>query len=158
MKYCTNVVYCTVKSYDAWYKPWYTSSQGFSSNLLYFCEQKSDLLVNLSESLMSLFKKERMSEERREWFALKHNKGKNCQKHRKNTNFLIDRFARITTESFTSLFLKSESLTVALKNERFLGKERISERVNSQPCLVLFSKTNSLSRTICLLLSGLCQL
>ena len=120
--------------------------------------RRSFVMSDLSESLMSLFKKERMSEERREWFALKHNKGKNCQKHRKNTNFLIDRFARITTESFTSLFLKSESLTVALKNERFWGKERISERVNSQPCLVLFSKTNSLSRTICLLLSGLCQL
>ena len=34
-----------------------------------------------------LFKKEQMSKERREQFALGHKKGENCQKQTKNTNF-----------------------------------------------------------------------
>ena len=79
---------------------------GFSSNSLVFCERKllfcherperiahglSFVKSDESESLKLLkllFKKsayERRVNERRERFALWHKKGKNCQKHTKNT-------------------------------------------------------------------------
>ena len=53
-----------------------------------------------------------MSEEQHEQFALGHKKGKKCQKHTKNTNFLseslvfLERFAQIASESLTLLCLK----------------------------------------------------
>ena len=69
-----------------------------------------------SESLKLLFKKERMSEEQWERFALGHKKGKNCQKHSKNINFsrellvlfFCERFAQITSKSLASLVCKEQ--------------------------------------------------
>ena len=70
--------------------------------------------------LPSLFKEERRSKERRERFALGHKKGKSSEKHTKNTIFsnvllvFSEGLARIASESLMSLFLKSDSLTIAL--------------------------------------------
>ena len=57
-----------------------------------------------SQSLKSFFKKEVMSKEWWEWFAFVYNKGENCQKHMKNTNFsseslvFYEGFAQIMSE------------------------------------------------------------
>ena len=67
-----------------------------------------------SESLKFLFKKDRMSEEQWEWFALGHKKGENCQYPTKNMNFFqqftcfCERFTQITIESLTLLFFKEQ--------------------------------------------------
>ena len=79
------------------------------SLLVTFLFVKSDV----SKSLKLLFKKERISKEQGEWFALRHKKGKNCQKHKK-----IRIFERFTCfllaicsnheQSLTSLFFKEQ--------------------------------------------------
>ena len=71
---------------------------GFLSDSFVFCGRKSDSLLKKGESLPLLFKKERPSKEKREQFALGHEKGENCQKHKKNSFF--------SSESLTSLFCK----------------------------------------------------
>ena len=97
-----------------------------------FCEEQQERFAHSrsfeksdeSESLTWIFKKERLSKEQPERFALGHKKGgklKNCQKHMKKTFFSSKSlvfwkwFARIKSKSLTLLFLKeieSDSLTV----------------------------------------------
>ena len=91
----------------------------------WFSHSCSFVKSNWSELLKSFFKKEQMSEEQWEWFTLGHKKGKNCKNMRKfkNTNFsskslvICEQFARIMSESLTSLFCKEQ-------HERFCAKER----------------------------------
>ena len=85
-----------------------------------------------SESLKSLFKKEKMSKDRRERFTLGHKKGKNCQKHTKSTNFssellvFCEQFVHITSKSLTSLFCKERCEQFA--HGRFLKWAILSKR------------------------------
>ena len=76
-----------------------------------------------SESLKSLFKKEKMSKDRRERFTLGHKKGKNCQKHTKirifraNRSFFANNPLKSRANQSHRSFVRSnvvESLTVAL--------------------------------------------
>ena len=89
-----------------------------------FCKEGREQFDKI-ESLPSLFKKECLSKERRERFALGHKKGETCQKPAKNTNFSSDSlfFARDLLESHANYshrsFLKGRHEQFALLNEGF---------------------------------------
>ena len=120
----------------------------FLSDSLIFCKRKSDSLVKTSKllplllcrerheqiahghsfvksdgskSLKSLFKKERMSKEQQELFALGHKRGKTVKNIRKIRIFLgirsfiaSDLLVESRANHSNGSFLKSELLTVAL--------------------------------------------
>ena len=119
---------------------------GFSSESLFFVSERTESVIHsafLSEShfrsfvksdvieqLMSLFKKEQLSEELREWFTLRHKKGKNCQQNSKSMIFMIFlvnclflRAIRLNHERITYVALLSWAMRA--KSER--AKERKSE-------------------------------
>ena len=134
------------------------------AHFLWAKEWKNDSLVKKSESLLPLFCHKRHGQiahgrslvknnasksdkslwanEWRERFALGQKKGKYCQKHTKNTNFLSDSLVFLSNSLDSRAnhshgsFLKSEFLSVALLNERLWAKEwRTNERQSEFPTL-----------------------
>ena len=89
-----------------------------------------------SESLRSLFKKKRISEERHERFALGHKKGKNWKEHTKTTIFLVNRsFLRaIRSDHSHRSFFKSDNSDFLTSHFIMSDFEQKSECSNSQPC------------------------
>ena len=96
-----------------------------------------------SESLPSLFKKERLSEEQRERFTLRDKirekpVKKNWQKHTKNMNLFErtasfwERFARIASKSLMSLFFRVGNLLICSSLIRSLLFSLILLRTNKQ--------------------------
>ena len=102
---------------------------GFLSELLVFCEQKSRIVIRSfpksdslfcsclsfvknyeSKLLPLLFKKERQSEEQREWFVLGHKKGKSSKKHGEMDEFFL-------SESLIFRERKSKSLITITSDE-----------------------------------------
>ena len=123
---------------------------------LLFCSGHYFIKIDGSELLKSLFKKEQMSEERREHFTLGHKKeeklSKTCEKYE-----LIERiacfckqFTGIMSESLTSLFFKERHKQIAHCHSLkwAILRDRAKEQT-SYPALERWSDARLVGRVSC---------